>query len=354
MIELPIAFVIPFVSVLMVVAIGPAPWLPHRARLFFLIFLLLLAAMGTLIGIRYGYEFEAMAMWQPPLAMALPASLYLGFFSLTLDPQPSSVHVGARHGWAILLVVAVIIMPFDLPMPIDLFVFTSMGVYLIKLIELFRSGPDRFIHVTNEGYGIAKTGLGVSICLISFVLFIDLAIFTSRRFQDATRSESLVQLGTTGIALAIALIATLSVFQLARRSTSSRAQTGLGQRATKNLDVLQPTSHDIETLAALESLMQNHQLYRDSGLTLARTARRLGRPVRDVSHAVNRCRSKNFSRFVNQKRVDYAKNMLTSSQTSITEIMLEAGFITKSNFNAEFFRITSMTPTQFRDMNSKT
>lgn len=40
--------------------------------------------------------------------------------------------------------------------------------------------------------------------------------------------------------------------------------------------------------------------------------------------------------------------MLRQPQLKITDIMLETGFISKSNFNREFMRITGKTPTAFR------
>ena len=83
-------------------------------------------------------------------------------------------------------------------------------------------------------------------------------------------------------------------------------------------------------------------------MTLARLSRRLGYPARDISNAINRCTGENFSRFINGFRIEHASKLLKETDLPITEIMLEAGFVSKSSFNTEFKRIVGQTPSQFR------
>ena len=94
--------------------------------------------------------------------------------------------------------------------------------------------------------------------------------------------------------------------------------------------------------------MNDTHLYTDSNLTLARVARRLSVPVRDVSNAINRTTGENFSRYINGFRIRHAQVALRETELSITEVMFEAGFVSKSSFNTEFRRLTGQTPSQFR------
>jgi AraC-like DNA-binding protein len=109
-----------------------------------------------------------------------------------------------------------------------------------------------------------------------------------------------------------------------------------------------PTDNDRSTRALLDALMKDTHLYTDSNLTLARVARRLSLPVRDVSNAINRTTSENFSRYINGFRIRHAQVALRDTELSVTEVMFEAGFVSKSSFNTEFRRMTGKTPSQFR------
>jgi AraC-like DNA-binding protein len=56
----------------------------------------------------------------------------------------------------------------------------------------------------------------------------------------------------------------------------------------------------------------------------------------------------NFSRYINGFRVRHAQAALRETELPITEVMFDAGFISKSSFNTEFRRIVGQTPSQFR------
>ena len=102
----------------------------------------------------------------------------------------------------------------------------------------------------------------------------------------------------------------------------------------------------------LDALMQKHRLFADSGLNLARLARRLSRPARAVSNAVNRLRGTSVSQYVNDFRVAEACRLLRDTEEPVTRILYDAGFMTKSNFNREFSRVTGMTPSDWRMKNA--
>jgi AraC-like DNA-binding protein len=72
-------------------------------------------------------------------------------------------------------------------------------------------------------------------------------------------------------------------------------------------------------------------------------ARRLHGPAKTLTIAVNRVTRQNILRHVNGHRIDTGRASLQKG-ASETEAMLDAGFLTKSNFNREFRRITGKTP----------
>jgi AraC-like DNA-binding protein len=88
------------------------------------------------------------------------------------------------------------------------------------------------------------------------------------------------------------------------------------------------------------------RLYLDPDLTLARIARRLHVPVKQLSAAVNRSRGENVSRLINGFRIRHACERLVADE-SVTAAVFNSGFNTKSNFNREFLRVTGGTPSEF-------
>ena len=92
--------------------------------------------------------------------------------------------------------------------------------------------------------------------------------------------------------------------------------------------------------------MDEDRPYLDPDLTLARLARRLHVPIKQLSAAINLVKGENVSRYVNGFRIRAARTSLEEGET-VTEAMLSSGFNTKSNFNREFARVTGQSPSAF-------
>lgn len=108
-----------------------------------------------------------------------------------------------------------------------------------------------------------------------------------------------------------------------------------------------------ELFQTLKQRLEEDRLYLDSGLTLERLAAATGLSKHHVSEVLNRHAGKNFYDFINGYRIDFVCNRLRqSSDQSVLDIALEAGFASKSTFNAIFKRYTGHTPTEFRTANS--
>jgi AraC-like DNA-binding protein len=113
------------------------------------------------------------------------------------------------------------------------------------------------------------------------------------------------------------------------------------------------TAADIALMQRLEALMAEDGLYLDPNLTLARIARRLHVPAKQVSATVNRMTGENVSRYVNGHRIRHAATLLRRGE-NVTAAMLASGFNTKSNFNREFLRVTGAAPSTLRERPTET
>ena len=101
----------------------------------------------------------------------------------------------------------------------------------------------------------------------------------------------------------------------------------------------------------LLQLLQEEKLYRDAQLSMDTLAKKTNLSNGYLSKIINHKEGKNFYDFVNAFRVTEVKAHLNNADYahySILGIGLEAGFKSKSTFNAVFKKMTGMTPSQFK------
>lgn len=101
----------------------------------------------------------------------------------------------------------------------------------------------------------------------------------------------------------------------------------------------------------LEMLMAEENLYRQSKLTLNDLSTAMDLSPHNLTEIINTQAGINFYDFVNQYRVEEVKRKLldqSNDHLTILAVGLDAGFNSKSSFNAVFKRHTGQTPSQFR------
>ncbi|MDH5742515.1 MAG: helix-turn-helix domain-containing protein [Candidatus Aminicenantes bacterium] len=104
-------------------------------------------------------------------------------------------------------------------------------------------------------------------------------------------------------------------------------------------------------LKQLQSHMLERKPYLNPSLTINELSRNISISPRDLSQIINESLGTNFFDFVNSYRIEEAKLLLTDSSNhnkNILEILLDAGFNTKSVFNRVFKKHTGTTPSEFR------
>lgn len=102
-------------------------------------------------------------------------------------------------------------------------------------------------------------------------------------------------------------------------------------------------------LAALHRLMAEEQLYRDPGLSLNKLARRLSMPPARLSQLLNDNQDISFRQYLNQLRIDAAKQLLSEGAALPMEQVAEAsGFLSMSTFYSSFKKAEGATPAAWR------
>jgi AraC-like DNA-binding protein len=103
----------------------------------------------------------------------------------------------------------------------------------------------------------------------------------------------------------------------------------------------------------LNRLMEDERLYSDDQLTLQDLADELSITPHQLSQLLNDRLNTNFNTFVNQHRINEAKEMLlNNADKTVLAIALEVGFNSKSAFYEAFSRFTGMSPQNFRKRKS--
>lgn len=337
MASVPIVWLVSVLTGLAALALALSTRLPATARAFLCSFLLMIGAVGLLLGLRLSYGADWAGLVQSHFAVMITPLAYLGFWSLTQEDDKAWRGVLLRNGALILLAHIAMLLP--LPLSADVLLFLVTSFYLARLALFVRTEPDAFVAVAPSDVPVLRVGLYTVLTLLGLMVAGDVAIVAAFLFAPEAYFLRFLSGGAGLLSAFVFVIALVGIPLLV-----SRRAPGLGLDEGPK----QATREDQDLFAALTVLMEDKHLYTDSNLTLVRVARRLGVPARDVSNAVNRCGAENFSRTVNGFRIRSAQAMLRETDLPVTEIMLSCGFVSKSSFNTEFRRITGKTPSQFR------
>ncbi|KOC89886.1 hypothetical protein NG42_02290 [Winslowiella iniecta] len=207
------------------------------------------------------------------------------------------------------------------------------GAMLFRL----RAGEAIFSAPLLRRIGITLLSWRLMAVMLIFTALLDLAITTAISFSGDIVVRSLLFAGQIILCLFIAMALVL---------------TPVGASTAPDISVRTADESDAQVLQTVEQVMRDTALYRDSGLNLAMLARKSGIPARKVSAAINLLRQQSVSQYVNQWRISEACQQLRQGSRPVIDIMEAVGFVTKSNFNREFLRITGQTPSQWRSGHS--
>ena len=113
---------------------------------------------------------------------------------------------------------------------------------------------------------------------------------------------------------------------------------------------LDPKKAD-ELTPKLTQLMDEEKIYLNPDLTLSELAKSLKIHSNHLSRIINERFGFSFNDFINSYRIKEAQHLLSDPQNrrkTITEIMYDCGFYSKSVFNTAFKKFTGFTPSEYR------
>lgn len=215
--------------------------------------------------------------------------------------------------------------------------------YGIALLRTSRQGADAFVLTRLTASPTASAMAFAAGCFLCFSALTDFAIAIDFSLYAGRHAPLLVAI-SQGILLPFICLAIL----FTGRQAPPRALPETEISAISLDEPAETTDAEIRLCERLEAQITERGLFLDPDLTLNVLARRTTTPARQISRAVNLTRGCNVSQWINGFRIRHAQQLLRDTEAPITSVMLESGFITKSNFNREFTRVTGMNPTDFR------
>ncbi|MBR0556481.1 helix-turn-helix transcriptional regulator [Ciceribacter sp. L1K23] len=309
------------------------------------LFLLLLSVhivQSLLVGLRWGYGVTAILPLLSTLAGLVPPLSWLAFRDLAQERRGLTW----RDAVHLLPMLLVLVLLFVWRSGVDIVIVATFVGYGGALLWLSRLGPDGLVASRLDGSLRSWRALQLTGAVLVGSALVDVLISLDMLVGGGRHSPAVVSVATT-IVLLLLGIAAVAVGQAESEDDEEEAA-GSATAAVVAPESTGPSDQDQKLAGELDRLMAERRLYADAGLNLSRLARRLGSPARAVSHAVNRVHGMSVSQYVNERRVADACRLLSATDMPVTRVAYEAGFMTKSNFNREFLRVTGMNPSDWR------
>ena len=325
----------------------------------FRLFLYINALDMVFIGFRWSHGILALLPVAAALVVVAIALMYLAFYSL----GRSGPVITATRDWQHLIPLMLILAAIPIQSGwVEFLLIATKLLYAGLLIKLAIQGAASLQLVRLNWLSNSRNALWGAAALLIISSAVDMAIVVDFALYEGRHSAKVVSVANL---LVVGLLGWASVFagrakgidlergkdhelQAPDNPTSPTNKENNDNEDNKNTNV---DNGDPVLYAKLNQLLNDEHLYADTELNLQKLARKAGVPARIVSRTINTHAGKNVSQWVNQARIEAASNLLLNKETSVTEVMLEAGFLTKSNFNREFRRLKGCSPSDWRSKN---
>lgn len=348
MIFIPLPFVLTILLAILLLQLFRKREAGSRTDLLFIALIATYMLRSVILGLRWGYDMIAVMPVQIMLASIIAGLSYLSFSSLT-DQTNTKALLPQKiwpHFLPVLVVLGIMFFRHDLA---GLAIMVIFLVYGVALLRLASAGPDVLITTRLDGALRSYRAMQITGLMLIGSVIVDVLINLDYSWSGGRYSPSIIVV--TNI-ISLFVLGAAAAVALDNRTTADEDEQDDGRAVSAPSEAVLSTDQHMAIVAELDVLMREKQLYKDMELNLKRIAQRLRRPSRHVSEAVNRCRGISVSVYVNNFRVEEACRLLRETDEPVTQITFASGFLTKSNFNREFLRVTGMSPKAFRSQMS--
>lgn len=304
----------------------------------------LISISATVLALHLAYDISDLTQVRALLALLTVPCLYLYFSAIAADRKKLSrkhiIHL-------VPFLAGALILTRNTPWLLDFMLLATYLAYALALIAMLRRREDRFATLGRNA-GQTVLWLRIVILFLAATFILDLIIFVDLADGGLLKQSAplLVSILSIVALVSFALIGALgrpSLFEHVYNYTSE-------MNAHRQRQVADPTPDQQALAGRAISLLQQPAILSDENLTIKRVARRLTVPTRKLSQAINIVEKCSFSDLLNDCRIDYSKTLMQQEpEKSLLEIMLDAGYATKSNFYNQFSKRTGITPAAYRE-----
>ncbi len=288
------------------------------------------AVQSAIIALVHYYGISAIRPLQPVLATLIPPIAWFAFARASGGEGRFRPKVWHALGPA--LAISCLLTN---PMLLDVLIPLSFAGYGIAMLWRLGQGEDSLQHSRLENGAMPL--LAWRIIAVSLIASAGCDVLIAYNLS----------VGNKGVLLWVpGILSTLSLLGLGALSLSHAIESRLDDKADDDGLSQADAERDLALIAKLDDYVSIRKPFLDPDLTLARLARKLTVPAKQLSAAINRTKRENVSRYVNRQRIEEACRLLSGGQP-VTVAMLESGFNTKSNFNREFLRVKETSPSKW-------
>lgn len=304
----------------------------------------LISVSAALLAVHLAYGFPTLVPIRALLALVAVACLYLYFVAAGSDRYALSV----RHGiHALPFGIGLFVVTANLSWLLDFVLLVSYLVYAAALVVLWKG---RAKHFAGLGDNAHKTVIWLQTVILFLVTTLILDAFIAIDLAGGgflqTSGPLLLSIVSLVALVAFSLMGALGRPSFFEHLYNLSVEAGFGSGPQN--DVVPDAAQWNLAEKALLSLMDPDVLA-DEALTITRLARRLRVPARQLSQAINRVHKSSFSDLLNDQRIRLCEQIMhEDSDRSLIDIMLDAGYVTKSNFYRQFSKRTGLTPAAYR------
>lgn len=349
MIAIPLPFV---VALLLAILAGVLFFRREETTQSAFVFIALCALTTTVVGLRWTFDYSLFRLIQPILAACIPVTAWYCF---------SSAH--QRHKlkvWHFLPPILVTLASFSYPFwrpPLDpmlTLLYVGYGSALIRASFKTSNLPEQ-VRLSDIDNALKAERIAGIILLMSAMidgaLAVDFSFFAGEHALIILAIGHAILLPMLSVAV---IMMSLSMAPSVNEEASDQNEKTTSVEESKDKSQHPLTDDEVKDIIhKIDVLLSTKEVFLDPDLTLDRLARKACIPARQISAAINQVYGRNISQVVNEYRIERAKTLLLSTDKAITQIYLDSGFQTKSNFHREFSRVTQQTPSAFRRTNMK-
>jgi len=335
---------LPFVVSLMLLILAFFLWVqPERNTKTASVFVLICALVTAIVGLRWSVDWQLFKLLQPVVASLVPVGAWYCFLQ---------AHEEKMSLWHLVGPIAILAGSLTYPLFYLSVDYLLAALYLGYGFSLLRSAPKLAASVPFSYVQHFANAEKIAGYLLIFSAAIDLMIAISFAFFEG-RWVNLIL--TLSYALLLPLLVVIVAWVgLHTHTLDPQEEEVVSENMAFNLEktphLTQEKADDI--VSKFDDLMKEKEVFKDPDLTLNRLSRKLLIPQKQLSSAINRVYQRNISQVINEYRIEFAKVRLVQTDESITQVYMNAGFHSKSNFNREFSRITGLTPSEYRRKSS--